>query len=133
VATGANGAVMQTPLGVIRLTDVTDGTSNTLLAGEKRMNVASFGKSTDDNESFATSGWNHDWEVYRWGAEPPQPDFAQPGDTNPQSVFGGPHAGGFACVFCDGSVRFVRYSVSPATWQRVCARNDSQAYNASDL
>jgi hypothetical protein len=135
VGTGANGVIMQTPLGAIRFADVTDGVSSTVLIGEKRLNRASFGVSTDDNESYCTAGWNGDWEVYRIGSysEPPAQDFTAPGETTPQKVFGSAHATGFGCVFCDGSVRFIRYSVNPATWTRACVRNDNQVFNANDL
>ena len=92
----------------------------TYLAGEKRLNNASFGLSTDDNESYCTAGWNGDWEVYRTGQGQPAQDFNLPGDTTPQHVFGSAHPVGFNCVFCDGSVKFIRYSVNLYTWTR-CA------------
>ncbi|MCI0705658.1 MAG: DUF1559 domain-containing protein [Planctomycetia bacterium] len=132
--TGSNGVVMQSPLGSIQLTDITDGTSNTLLVGEKQLNRAAFGQSYDDNESFATAGWNDDWEVYRRGLAGPQPDFSNPADTITSSqLFGSAHTSGFNSVLSDGSVRFIRYSVSLTTWQRVCVRNDHQVYNSDNL
>ena len=130
---GLNGLVMRTPLGVVRVADVTDGTSNTVLVGERQLNRAMFGQSIDDNESFCTPGWNIDWEAYRWGAAAPAPDFSAPGDTAPSTVFGSAHGTGFACVFADEPHRTVRYSVSPATWRRACVRNDGEPYNANDL
>ncbi len=133
VATGANGVVMQTPLGAIRMADITDGTHCTVLLAEKRMNAAAFGLSADDNESYCTPGWNGDWEVYRWGAAPPAPDFSLPGNTDPQHAFGSAHATGFNCAFCDGSVRFIRYSVDPTTWTRACVRNDNQVFSQNDM
>jgi prepilin-type N-terminal cleavage/methylation domain-containing protein/prepilin-type processing-associated H-X9-DG protein len=133
VDTGANGVVMQTPLGAIRLADVTDGTNCTVLVGEKRLNRAEFGTSTDDDESYCTPGWNGSWTAYRWGADQPAPDFTRPGDTSPQRAFGSPHAVGFNCVFCDGSVRYIRYSVSATIWLRACVRNDDQALGPNDL
>jgi len=131
--TGANGVVMRTDLGAIRFTDITDGTSATVLVGEKQLNRTAFGVSTDDNESYCTPGWNGDWEVYRWGAAAPAPDYSAPGDATPSHRFGAAHASGFGCVFADGSVRFVRYSVNPTVWWRACVRNDSQPVSANDL
>jgi prepilin-type processing-associated H-X9-DG protein len=124
---------MQSTVGVVRVADVIDGTSNTVMVGEKQLNRAMFGQSTDDNESYCTPGWNGDWEVYRWGAFGPAPDFSLPGDTSPSHVFGSSHAGGFTCVFADGSVRFIRYSVNAITWRRACVRDDNQVYDLNDL
>ena len=129
---GQNGLVMRTTCGAVHIADVVDGTSNTVMLGEKQLNRASFGTSTDDNESYCTPGWNDDWEVYRWGAALPAPDVNRPGDRSASHVFGSAHTAGFACTFADGSVHFVRYSVTPLTWRRACVRNDSQTMNLND-
>jgi prepilin-type N-terminal cleavage/methylation domain-containing protein len=129
---GENGMVMRTTLGVVPVADVTDGLASTVMLGEKRLNRAEFGASADDNESYCTPGWG-DWEVYRRGSAPPAPDHNTPGDLSGSEVFGASHAAGFHCVFGDGSVRFVRYSVSPTTWTRVCVRNDRQTFNPDNL
>jgi prepilin-type processing-associated H-X9-DG protein len=94
-----------------------------------------FGRSSDDNESYCTPGWNGDWEVYRWGADPPAPDFTAPDEVAPSRVFGSSHVPGFNCAFADGSVRFIRYSVTPAAWHRACVRNDNddQQVNPNNL
>jgi Tfp pilus assembly protein PilE len=128
-----NGLVMRSTLGVVRVDDVSDGLRTTLLLGEKQLNRATLGTSLDDNESYCTPGWNSDWEVYRAGLNPPEPDRELPGNTDPSQVFGGPHPGGFLCLFADGSVRFVRYSVSAGTWQKVCGRNDNLSFNNDEL
>jgi prepilin-type N-terminal cleavage/methylation domain-containing protein len=130
---GQNGLVMRTIHGVVRIADVTDGTSNTVMLGEKQLNSAMFGLSADDNESYCTPGWNGDWEVYRWGAALPEPDCNSPGMTASSRVFGSAHASGFTCAFADGSVHFVRYSVTAMTWRRACVRNDNQPTNPNDL
>jgi prepilin-type N-terminal cleavage/methylation domain-containing protein len=130
---GENGMTMRTTRGVVRIADVTDGTSNTVMLGEKRLHRAMFGLSADDNASYCTPGWNGDWDVYRWGAAVPAPDRNFPGDHSASQVFGSAHTGGFYCAFGDGSVRFIRFSVSPTTWERACVRNDNQVPNPNDL
>jgi prepilin-type processing-associated H-X9-DG protein len=71
--------------------------------------------------------------VYRGGTAQPARDFSRPGDTDPQHMFGSAHAVGFNCVFCDGSVRYLRYSVDLNTWTRACVRDDNQLFNQNDL
>jgi hypothetical protein len=40
-----------------------------------------------------------------------------------------PHIGGVFCCMADGSVRFVRDSISEDEWRRANARNDGMAGN----
>lgn len=103
-----------------------DGTSNTILIGEKQTNVNNFGGSGGDNEAYVNSGWDQD-EI-RWGAlnNAPQPDFLHP--VEPPAFwsgrFGSSHDGAFNVVLVDGSVRSISYNVDAETFRRVCVRND---------
>jgi prepilin-type N-terminal cleavage/methylation domain-containing protein len=122
--------------------DIPDGTSNTLMVGEKQLNTALFGVSTDDSESCYSLGW--DVGIYRiarmvgsgasatW--ETPAPDFNDP-TANPIGLnkFGSPHPTGIQAVFADGAVRHIRYTVDPAVFMRACVRNDGQAFSLDDL
>jgi prepilin-type N-terminal cleavage/methylation domain-containing protein/prepilin-type processing-associated H-X9-DG protein len=101
--------------------NVLDGTSNTLLAGEKRLNVAALRNfQGDDNEGYS-SGWDHD--VMRYTHVVPLPDTTS-GDG--QQRFGSSHTGGVMFVFCDGSVRMVPYSISQVAFDRLGRRGDGQ-------
>jgi prepilin-type N-terminal cleavage/methylation domain-containing protein/prepilin-type processing-associated H-X9-DG protein len=106
----------------IRLTDMIDGTSNTILVGEKRLNPSGLGGfQGDDNEGY-TSGWDHDTQ--RRHNRVPLPDTpGQGGDER----FGGPHPGGVMMVFGDGSVRQLRWAIDLANFQRMALRDDQQA------
>jgi prepilin-type processing-associated H-X9-DG protein len=130
---GDTGLVMRTGRGLVRRMDVLDGVSCTVLVAEKQLNQAMLGRSRDDDEAYATAGWSSDWEVYRWGAAGPAVDVHLPGEFGPAQVFGSAHPTGFNSVFADGSVRFIRYSINPATWRRLCVRNDSQPINPSEF
>ena len=123
---GLNGLVVRTGQGVVRFADILDGSSHTVLIGEKQLNRAMLGYAADDNEPYPITGWNEDWDVYRWGAEPPAPDYSAPGRLEGSRVFGSAHANGFYAAFADGSVRFLRYTIPPGIWRRACVRNDMQ-------
>jgi prepilin-type N-terminal cleavage/methylation domain-containing protein/prepilin-type processing-associated H-X9-DG protein len=112
------------------MTDVTDGLSNTLLAGDKQCHPTVLGTSGGDNEPWQNSGWDQDH--VRFGEAVPEPDDRHPTSASPTfwSVrFGSSHPGGFNAVMGDGSVRFIRYGIDPANWMRVCLINDGQVIN----
>ena len=121
-----NGPIIRSDVGsrtVIRFADVRDGTSNVMLLGEKRMNVAMLKKfQANDNEGY-TTGWNHD--TVRHCDRVPQPDFrfgTAPGDDR----FGSSHPGGLNIALTDGSVRFLIYSVEQVTFSRLGNRADGE-------
>ncbi|MGE3798225.1 MAG: DUF1559 domain-containing protein, partial [Thermomicrobiales bacterium] len=81
---GANGIVTRPPgCRACRIPDILDGTSLTVMIGEKQLNSAMFGQSADDNEACFRPGWNDDWEVYRTGNSPPARDYGMPDSVSP--------------------------------------------------
>jgi prepilin-type N-terminal cleavage/methylation domain-containing protein len=139
---GKSGVVVRKEMGRVRYADIKDGTSNTLLAGEKNLNLAVLNdpqiNAWDDNSGFVAG---FDWDSVRWGTLPPAFDRFVPCRGNDldgvckdaDTRFGSSHAAGFNGVFCDGSVRMIRYSVDPTQFKRVCARSDGQSVNLDDL
>lgn len=110
---GTNGAIVYGYTG-LKLGNVTDGTSNTLMFGEKRMDITNLGAyQSDDNEGYAT-GWDHD--VARTTNALPQAD-AKLGTGMGGNIFGSSHSGGANYVMVDGSVRFINYSITLASFQ----------------
>lgn len=101
--------------------DILDGTSKTLLLGEKRMNISLLGRmQANDNEGY-TTGWNHD--TMRYVGREPRPDFthaSSPGDDR----FGSSHNSGVNTALADGSVRFVSYSIDLEAFKAFGARDD---------
>ena len=91
--------------GPARLADISDGTSNTLVVGDKKLLKGASNFRGDDNEGYS-SGWDHD--VVRRTDLAPLPDDGSDGNGR----FGGAHSGGFQALLGDGSVRFISYSVS---------------------
>lgn len=125
--TNYNGAIIRRSCkNSVDLAAFTDGTSNTLLVGEKQTNIKNFGGSGGDNEPYVNSGWDQD-EI-RWGASGnnPQSDLDHPAEPPAywSGRFGSSHAGAFNGVMVDGSVRSISYNVDYETFRRVCVRND---------
>lgn len=112
---GNNGAVAYNP-GTVNgnsLVAIKDGTSNTLLIGDKRLNSNGLGGyQGDDNEGY-TSGWDHDTVRYSGVSYPPTPD---PSSGDGQQRFGSSHSSGVNMVMCDGAVRHIPYSITPAVF-----------------
>jgi len=117
---GYNGCIVRNNRAPIGFQSITDGTANTILVGEKRLDRLAMGTAQcDDNEGY-TSGW--DWDVVRWGNTPPLPD--RRGFDQCEVLFGALHPGGVNFGLADGSVRFISYTVDATTFQRLCARDD---------
>jgi prepilin-type N-terminal cleavage/methylation domain-containing protein/prepilin-type processing-associated H-X9-DG protein len=107
-----------------RIADITDGTSVTLLVGEKRLNLRFLGQAQKDDDTGYASGWDPD--TIRQSDMPPAPDFSAPtGDGNRR--FGSSHSGVFNAVFADGSVRSLSYSLQLSVFKFLGARSDGQA------
>ena len=113
----------------LRLTTITfgkilDGSSNTILYGEKRLRNNSIGGTQGDDDRGYIAGWDGDT---RGRADyPPQSDGPTPLSKD---VFGSPHPGGVNIVLCDASVRFVPYDVDREVWARMGHRGDGQAFD----
>jgi prepilin-type N-terminal cleavage/methylation domain-containing protein len=97
-----------------RFSSIVDGTTNTLMLSEKRLNLAHLGDpQTDDNIGY-TSGFDN--ETVRSTLKPPLPDYRDNMQGNGQDRFGSSHPGIFNVVFADGSVRSLSYSIDPTVF-----------------
>jgi len=119
----------------IELRQIEDGTSKTMLVGEKyletRFYVQEDGYNTNtcaDNNSLYHG---YDWDTVRWAA---QYDRYLPYNDNQPSPpcsykFGSAHAAGFYAVYCDGHVDLVTYDIDPIEYQLLGMRNDGGQLN----
>jgi len=113
------------------MSDISDGSSNTYLIGEKYINPDWYltGMSPGDNES-SLSGDNAD--IGRWCRYPdqyPYPDT--PGFAGQvEYSFGSAHLNGCHMAFCDGSVQMISYSIEPLIHSYLGNRKDGQVIDA---
>jgi prepilin-type N-terminal cleavage/methylation domain-containing protein len=109
--------------GYTTLPTISDGTSNTLMLGEKHVVEGHYGEeSTGDHSYYNGVGYNSAQRV----AGPRYPLARDTNDTTSlySDRFGGPHPGLVLFALCDGSVRPLRTSIDTVTLQRLAIRND---------
>jgi len=122
----------------VTVADIRDGTTSTLLLGEKLMNAAMVGSQDlgDDDGGFA-DGW--DFDNMRWGCYPPGPDIHDPNMpvhsgryAAQRGAFGSSHSGWFNGALCDGSVRGFSFNIDFETFKDVCNREDGDVVSLPD-
>lgn len=110
----------------VKLRQVVDGTSHTLLIGERLLNPDHYVDglvSNDDQGAYIgadvdTIGYTGNVnEIY-------QPTQDTPG-VNLWFNFGSAHPGVFYCLFCDGSVQGIPYDVDGEAWKAFGSRNEA--------
>ena len=139
--------------GVARsMVQITDGTSNTVLIGEKYQTFGAKVNECNTDQGY-TDGWDNDMIVFSQGATnenpafnqatgaffaaipatlpptvglsfPPQPWTTQSTNDTCGGFFGSCHTAGMPAAFCDGTVRIIPFSTSPAIWFSLCSIND---------
>jgi prepilin-type N-terminal cleavage/methylation domain-containing protein len=129
----------------VKLADVTDGTSNTYMAGEKNLNPDYYvtGQAYGDNQGWdAGCTADNDRIVGMLDRATgtsllPPPGACQPAQDVPgwsdDVNFGSAHSSGFCMAFCDGSVTFISYSIDLETNRRLGVRNDNLVVDPKDV
>jgi len=118
-----NGAIQLGENGKgIRLKTITDGTSNTLLIGEKHVALSQFGRASQDCSIYDSGYYN----CYCRGAGLTYPLVQNINDTKAQ-VFGSWHPGVVQFVFCDGSVHSLGIDLDPQTLEYLANISDGNS------
>jgi prepilin-type N-terminal cleavage/methylation domain-containing protein/prepilin-type processing-associated H-X9-DG protein len=120
------------------LDHIKDGSSQTILFGDKGINQARMdGPQADDIYGWASS---YTSSTVRWcGGPAPAPyrrpvrDFSAPEGVDAGGRFGSAHPGGARFAFADGSVRPVSYTVAGDVFARLCLAADGRPVSDDDF
>jgi hypothetical protein len=150
----ANLNPQPTYLEPITTAKVLDGTSNSLMLGEKYVSTDQYASVLQwgDNESW---GWGNSWGHTRNANQQPRQDskhgpatIGTPPANAPGNgcgpfglgatggyydYWGSAHPAGFQAGMADGSVRTIRYTISMPTLRAISHRHDGQAVGSSEL
>lgn len=149
---GKDGVIVRRPdntnqrISNIRLSSISDGTSNTLLIGEHSFNRTSTTASAlhrPDDDAGWIEGWG--WDTTRWGRYQPIADYSDSSAStlatldslnsqdqaviNRVGAFGSAHTSGFNGVLADGSVRNIAYNVKLTAFQAFCTRDGGEVFS----
>jgi prepilin-type processing-associated H-X9-DG protein len=107
---------------LIRVADITDGLSQTLMAAEKYVARRSYldGKAINDDQ-HALVGYDIDTLRICHRDYPPVSDQSLAASDY---SFGGPHPGGFQVAYADGSIAFKTFSTDIAILVSAANRHD---------
>lgn len=117
---------------------IRDGTTNTLMFGEKWLNTK-FYAAWDGGGDAQSMYEGFDLEVTRYAGPnfPPRQDRVGNYDPNTeqpdQKLFGGPHPGVCLFVLCDGSVTSISLNIDVQTYRKLANRKDGEVISASEF
>lgn len=118
----------------VRMKNVKDGTTHTLLIGEKFVEPSRYLTTGHGDHHGA---WAFYWDTFRYaGSFPDAVPLRDTDNGNPNLLsevnygavmrFGSAHASGFNAGMADGSVRTVEYDIDPRPYAAMGGRNDGQ-------
>jgi len=146
--TADDGAIISALFGTVPLTGITDGTSNTLMAGDMHYTVTGWFYSATSTNPPGSAGQPRTGST-NWVFGHPGQGNAEATTTVPMNThafvantdpdywkksglfaFRSLHAGGCNFVLCDGSVRFIRDTIPFPAYQALGSRNGGEVINS---
>ena len=128
----ANGICCQ--LSKVRISDITDGTSNTYLVTEKYLLADDYLVGIDPGDDQAARGRRrHRPGSFHAGPRPRDSSAAEAGCTGrswTRTRWATCHTIGFNAAFCDGSVKVISYTIDPTAHAYLGSRNDGIVIDA---
>ncbi len=112
----------------IRIADISDGTTNTYMLGEKYLRPENYTDGLGTADDFGMyEGCAYD--TYRWCGSNLTPMEDRPGLVSPNR-FGSAHLSSCNMVLCDGSVRAIGYSIHTSVHRALGDRADGKVIDA---
>ena len=120
----------------IRLGQIVDGTSHTMMVGEKYINPDWYTDGNDpaDDQNIFVA---HDRDMNGYTVDSsirdvalPEPDRTGVGGSGYYWRFGSAHPSGIHAVYVDGSVQQIEYNIDRLVWLKLGGRNDGEVTEA---
>ncbi len=111
-----------------KMGEIKDGTSNTFIIGEKRLQPNQYQSGAWHDDRGWSDGYDPDTVRYTGTV------FAPDNNTGVSGYeFGGPHAGAMNAVWADGSVRPIGYSIDATLFNNIADRRDGMVINMGKI
>ncbi|MFO1041286.1 MAG: DUF1559 domain-containing protein [Planctomycetaceae bacterium] len=125
-----NGAIVNSGSGSTSLRDLTDGATNTLLAGESAWNMPDYMFTSGPCSGQIRWGFTYWSSPYplatAFSTRGPFNPRKLDGDSNRLSNFRSEHVGGIHLLLCDGSVHFLSENIDHRTLDALATRSGSE-------
>jgi len=130
-----DGAMIPITQGKVRLTDIHDGTTNTLIAGEMHYNVKDYLYTSGPNVGqlrLGNTNWVYGYPSYSFGSTSVtynKKTHAGPIAQSGIQAFRSEHVSGANFLYGDGSVRSLSYNIPQDIYRALSTRSGGEAPN----